>query len=197
MDVVEAKRRLDEIEQMGADPTVDAGALQIMEELAETSTGLRWLVEHYSKSPSANIVGYLALVLGKRSSHSTDATAPLVFRFADELQRRDYEAALVSALGAMNNQISFGAGWGASRHPPYPLFRFVKHCLEFAGKHHVLVQFAAVDLLTTICLRCLLTTAFDRTELEWISSRVQELSQTDEILLGDQIQEFRKCHGSR
>jgi hypothetical protein len=133
MDVVEAKQRKDKIEQLDPDPTFDVGALQIMEELAETPTGLRWLVEHYSTSPSANIVGYLALVLAKRSAHSSDETAPLVFRFADELRCRDYEGALVSALGAMNNQIVFGAGWGTSNYPPYPLFRFVEDCLEFGA----------------------------------------------------------------
>ena len=71
MNKPEAIRRLDEIEQLDPDPTFDVGALEIMESLGEKPEGLRLLVERYSSSPSANMVTFLALVLGEKSSKST------------------------------------------------------------------------------------------------------------------------------
>jgi hypothetical protein len=63
MNDTEALRELDKIEQLDPDPTIDAGALELMERIGETPEGLRVLVDRYSSSPSANIVGYLALML--------------------------------------------------------------------------------------------------------------------------------------
>ncbi|HMG75184.1 MAG TPA: hypothetical protein VK582_16915 [Pyrinomonadaceae bacterium] len=45
MNQTEAISRLDEIEQLDPDPTIDVGALEIMETLAEKPEGLRLLVE--------------------------------------------------------------------------------------------------------------------------------------------------------
>lgn len=189
----EAIKRLDEIEQLDPDPTIDAGALEIMETLAEKPESFRLLVERYSGSPSANIAGYLALVLGKQSGHSRPETASLVFEFAAKLKRKDYPEALISSLSAMQNQIGFGPGWGTTARPPTPLFPFVEHCLNFSAKHNALVHFAVIELITVICWGHLLTTVFSNLEIEWIQKKVDELANTDDVLVIDAIAELRNC----
>jgi hypothetical protein len=193
MNQTDAITRLDEIEQLDPDPTFDVGALEIMEMLAERPEGLRLLVERYSSSPSANIAGCLALVLGKKSTQGTPETAPLVFEFAAKLKRNDHDGALMSSLNAMQNQIGFGAGWGDTLGAPSSLFPFLKHCLNFSGKRRVLVHFAAIELLTTICWGHLLTTVFSELEIQWILKRIDELGNTDEVLVVDAITELRTC----
>lgn len=197
MNQTEALRRLDEIEQLDPDPTFDIGALEIMESLGEKPEGLRLLVERYSGSPSANIAVYLALALSKKSSHSTPETAPIVFEFAGRLRRDDQDGALVSILGAMQSQIGFGPGWGAAPRPPAPLFPFVKHCLNFSAKHSALVHFATIELITVICWGHLLNTVFKLDEIEWIQKRVDEIANTDDVLVIDAITELRNCLNDR
>jgi hypothetical protein len=197
MNQTEAFRRLDEIEKLDPDPTFDAGALEVMESLGEKPEGLRLLVERYSGSASANIAVYLALVLGKKSSHSTPETAPLVFEFAAKLRRNDQDGALVSSLSAMQSQIGFGSGWGETPHPPFALFPFLKHCLDYSGKHNALVHFSAIELITTICWGHLLNTAFEPNQIEWIQKRVDEIANTDDVLVIDAIAELRTCLNNR
>jgi hypothetical protein len=193
MNQTEALSRLDEIERLDPDPTIDAGALEIIQELGATPEGLRLLVESYSGSPSANLVGYLALVLGEISNHSTPETAPLVFEFVARLRRNDYPEALISSLGAMQRQIGFGAGWGGTPRAPSSLFGFLQHCLNYTGRHNDLVQFGAVELIGIVCWGDLLSTAFEIDQLDWIQQRLDELSHTDDTLLSDSISEFREC----
>ncbi len=193
MNQTEALRRLDEIEQLDPDPTITTGTLEIMETLAEKPEGLRLLVERYSSSPSANRVTFLALVLGEKSSYSTPETAPLVFECAARLRRKDQDGALVSILSAMQSQIGFGAGWGDTPRPPVPLFPFVEHCLNFSAKHNALVHFAAIELITVICWGHLLTTVFSDLEINWIQKRIDELANTDDVLVMDAITELRNC----
>lgn len=193
MNETEAVLRLDEIEQLDPDPSRDVGALKLMEVVGEDPTGLRLLVERYSGSHSANIACYLALLLSLKSSHTSAEDAPLVFHFAANLKRRDCEGALVSTLNAMKNQIVFGPGWGNSPGPPGPLFPFLKHCLNFSGKHNTLVQFAAVELVTSICERELVAATFKLEEWKWIAKRADELSSTDDELLLNALEEFRDC----
>jgi hypothetical protein len=193
MTQTEALERLNEIEQLDPDPNFDIGALDIMEVLAENPKGLRLLVDRYSASPAANIAVYLALVISKKSSQSTPETAPLVFECAAKLKRKDQDGALVSILSAMQNQIGFGPGWGDTSRPPASLFPFVKHCMNYSGRRHELVHFGAIELVTTICLGKLLTTVFSDTEIEWIQNRIDELANTDDVLITDAIAEFRNC----
>lgn len=184
---------MDEIEQLDPDPTFDVGALELIETLAEKPEGLRLLVDRYATSPSANIAVYLALVFGKKSSASTPDIAPLVFEFADRLRCNDQDGALVSILSAMQSQIGFGAGWGSTPRPPVPLFPFVNHCLNFSAKRHALVHFAAIELITVICWGHLLNTVFERNEIEWIRKRIDEIANTDDVLVVDAITERRNC----
>jgi len=181
------------IERLDPDPTFDVGVLDIMETLSEKPEGLRLLVERYSGSSSANIAGYMALVLGKKSAYTTRETAPLVFECAARLKRKDQDGALVSILGAMQSQIGFGPGWGDTPRPPVPLFPFVKHCLNFSAKRHALVHFAAIELVTVICWGHLLNTVFEPDQIEWIQKRVDELANTDDVLVIDAITELRNC----
>lgn len=95
MNKSEALRRLNEIEQVDPDPTLDVGALEAMELVADNTEGLHLLVHRYSRSSSANIAGYLALLLSLKSSSITPESAPLVFEFADKLKRKDHDAALM------------------------------------------------------------------------------------------------------
>lgn len=193
MNKTEALRRLNEIEELDPDPTIDVGALEAMELIADNTEDLRLLVHRYSGSRSANIAGYLALLLSLRSSSITSETAQIVFEFAEKLKRNDYDAALMSTLNAMMNQIGFGPGWGNAPAPPPCLFPFLQHCLNYNGRRRALVHVAAVELLTTICAVNLITTTFKRDQIEWLANRIEELSSTDDVLLGDAIAEFKQC----
>jgi hypothetical protein len=55
MNETEALRRLDEIEQLDPDASLDVGAFKIMEVVGEDPKGLRLLVDRYSSSPSVNL----------------------------------------------------------------------------------------------------------------------------------------------
>lgn len=189
----DALKRLNAIEQLGPDPTFDVGALEAMELVADNTEGLQLLVQRYSGSSSANVAGYLALLLSLKSSSSTPETAPLVFEFADKLKRNDYDGALMSTLNAMTNQIGFGPGWGDAPAPPSSLFPFLQHCLNYDGRRRALVHYAAVELVTTICALNLLSTTFNRDQIEWLTNRIDELSSTDDVLLGDAIAVFKQC----
>jgi hypothetical protein len=96
----------------------------------------------------------------------------------------------------MQSQIGFGAGWGSTPRPPVPLFPFVKHCLDFSAKRHALVHFAAIELVTVICWGHLLTTVFSELEIQWIQKRIDELANTDDVLVLDAITELRNCFNS-
>lgn len=193
MNQTDALQRLDEIQELDPDPTIDIGALRIMEELAGTPSGLHLLVVRYGSSPSAHIAGFLALVLAKQADHSTPETASEIFDFVGRLNRKDYDGALVSSLTAMQKQIGFGASWGNSPHPPSSLFPFLKHCLSYTGQHHHFVQWGAVELITVICCRYALSTVFEIEEIKWMRERIDELDSTDNTLLATAIVEFREC----
>jgi hypothetical protein len=189
----EVIRLLDEIESRDPDPSFDAGAFDLMSELAQTVDGLRLLVERYSGSPSANIAGSLALLLAEIADKSTTETAPLIFEFVARLRRSDHAGALGCSLTAMRNQIGFGAGWGDTPRPPASLFPFLKHCLNYSGRAPVFVQSGAVDVITGICWCGLLNSAFKSDELKWILERINQLSETDNDFLRDYIVEFEQC----
>lgn len=189
----EALKRLDEIESLSPDPTIDAGAYGIMSELAHPTDGLSLLVERYGGSPSANIVGYLALVLADKSQASTLETAPLTFEFAAKLKRSDYDGALISILGAMQRQLGFGAGWGGSPHPPSSFFTFLQHCLNYSGRNHFLIQSGAVEVISVLCWGRLLGAAFDEEQIGWLKTKIDQLSKIDNDLLKDSITEFEQC----
>ena len=193
MNETEALRRLDEIEQLDPDASLDVGAFKIMEVVGKDPKGLRLLIERYSSSPSANLTCYLALLLSLKSGHAIPEIAPLAFEFAGNLKRKDCDGPLISTLNAMKNQLVFGPGWGNTPRPPGPLFPFLEHCLNYDGKHSILVQFAAVELVTVICERKLVAAAFKPNEWNWIESRANELSNTDDDLLGGALEEFRDC----
>lgn len=193
MNQTEVLRELNKIEQLDPDPTIDAGALELLERIGETPEGLRLLVERYSDSPSANIVTYLALMLSRKSSYATTATASLAFECAAKLDGTYNDGALLSLSNAMKNQIAFGPGWGDSLYPPNPLFPFVAHCLNFRGQRDVLVQFGAVELVTAMCWRGVLQRALTAEQIEWISTKVEALSVIDNSLLNDAVEEFREC----
>jgi hypothetical protein len=193
MNDTEALRELDKIEQLDPDPTIDAGALELMERIGETPDGLRVLVDRYSSSPSANIVGYLALMLSLKSSYASMATATLAFECAAKLEGSDNDEALLSVINAMTNQIAFGRGWGNSPSPPASFFPFLQHRLSFSGRLKVLVQFGAIELITTICYRGVLQTALTAEQIKWIRTKLEGLSVTDDTLLKDAIEEFEEC----
>ena len=193
MNEPEALRSLDEIERLDPDPTFDVRASQIMETVGENPQGLRLLVERYSGSLSVNIANSLAFTLNLQSSHSTSETAPLVFEFAANVKRYDSDGVLMNTLNAMKNQISFGPGWGNTLEPPRPLFPFLEHSLIFSGKQSTLVHYAAVELVTLICERELVAAVFKRDEWKWIEKRIDELSDTDYVLLQEALVEFRDC----
>ena len=194
MNETESLKRLDEIERLDPDPTLDVRASQIMEIVGETPQGLRILVERYSGSLSVNIANSLAFTLNLKSSQSTSETAPLVFEFAFGVKRHYNHGVLMNTLNAMKNQISFGPGWGNTPQPPRPIFPFLEHSLNFIGKHNTLVHFAAVELVTLICERELVTAVFKHNEWKWIEKRTHELSDTDDALLLDALSEFRDCN---
>lgn len=193
MNHAEALSRLDEIELLDPDPSVDIGTLGIMAELSQTDTGLHLLIDRYADSSSAHIVGFLAFTIAERSKHSTPEMAPLVFEFVGKLKRDDYEAVLLNSLSAMDRQFSFGAGWGESSQAPACLFPFIEHCMSFSGKLNVLVRYAALELVTAICWRGVLRSAFTAEQIEWIGTRVKDLSQTDNELLVGASKEFWEC----
>lgn len=186
-------RRLNEIEQLDPDPILDVGALEAMELVADNTEGLQLLVHRYSGSSSANVAGYLALLLSLKSSSITPETAPLVFEFADKHRRNDYDGALMSTVNAMTNQIGFGPGCGDAPAPPASLFPFLQHCLNYDGRRRALVHYAAVELLTTICAVNLLSTTFNRDQVGWLTNRIDELSSTDDVLLFEAIAAFKQC----
>jgi len=186
-------KRLDEIEMASLDPTADAGAIQLMEDFAATPEGLRQLVDRYSSSPSAYIVGSLALVLGKSASSGSLEAAALVFRFVEKLRRKDYAEALISSLSAIEVQISFGCGWEPTLQPPPVLSTFLMHCLEYSGRHSILVQDGALSLLATICEKGLLDVALPKETRPVFRKRIEELAALDNDLLNADLPRLLSC----
>ncbi len=189
----ERLKRLDEIEIASPDPTSDAGAIELMEDVAATPEGLRLLVDRYSSSPSAYIVGSLALVLGKSASSCSHEAAALVFRFIEKLRRKDYAGALISSLSAIEVQISFGCGWGPSLQPPPVLSIFLMHCLEYSGRYSILVQDGALSLLATICEKGLLDVALPKETRPVFRKRIGQLAALDNELLNTDIPRLVRC----
>lgn len=186
-------KRLDEIEMAALDPTADAGAIELMEDVAATPEGLRQLVDRYSSSPSAYIVGSLALVLSKSASSGSLEAAPLVFRFVEKLRRKDYAEALISSLSAIEIQISFGCGWGPTLQPPPVLSTFLLHCLRYSGRHSILVQDGALSLLATICEKGLLDVALPKETRPVFRNRIEELAALDNDLLNTDLPRLVSC----
>ena len=190
----EALNRLDEIEQLAPDPTVDAGALAIMRHLAQTPGGLRLLVDRYSISPSLNIIGYLSFVLAEHAEKATSESALLIFDFVERLRQDNYSEALISSLTAIQRQIHSGTAWGNSSKPPPPsLYAFLQHCLNFSGRLYILVQSGAIELLTQLCEKQLLNVAFKPDQIKWVKERVNQLSKANNELLGESIAELHQC----
>ena len=69
----------------------------------------------------------------------------------------------------------------------------MKHCLNFSAKHNALVHFAAIELITVICWGDLLNTVFSDLEFEWIQKKIDEMANTDDVLVTDAIAELKKC----
>jgi hypothetical protein len=65
--------------------------------------------------------------------------------------------------------------------------------LSFSGRLKVLVQFGAIELITTMCYRGVLQTALTAEQIKWIRTKLEGLSVTDDTLLKDAIEEFEEC----
>jgi hypothetical protein len=193
MTIEEALKHLDEIEQIAPDPTVDTGALGLMNRVAQDPDGLRLLVARYSGSPSTNIGGYLAITLAEHSGHLSLKDATLIFQFIAGLKRRDYDGILVSSLTAVQKQIAFGAGIGdVAQHAP-TLFNFLQYCLDYSGPQAFTVHYAAIELVNLLCWRHLLPEVCAPEQVQWLIVKFRQLSNTGHELLVDGVKEFEQC----
>lgn len=189
---IEILERLDEIEKLNPDPTIDAGALELMESFVRVPDDLRVLVERYGESCSLNIIRYLALLLARKAETRTTEDSSLILRFIEKLRWKDDPETLGSCLAAIYLQLVVDDVWAASEQRGRTLYPFLSQCLNHSGRQSVLVRHGALQVLSKLYDKGLVERVFEPAQLATLREKLMELSSLHNDLLDSQLTNLRE-----
>lgn len=178
--------RLDEIESANAGPgdlSVEAG--ELMEEFAKGADELALLIERYGGSSTPPIAQSLSFVLAKSAKQPTPAMAGLVLAFLSRFRCKGQAEAVMNTLTAVQHFLHYCPIEGSGQPGYRSLFAFVKDCLEYDGRHCIIIKGHALAVLSIAHSRGIVENIFDSHEIAALRDRMHRLRMSE----GEELRE--------
>lgn len=179
--------RLDEIEEFNPDPNTgqELEALELMEAFAQGVEELDVLIERYGSSRAPIIAQSLACLLATRAPKPSQEMAEHVAKFVTRFSIWDHGESVMNALTAVQHTLHYvdaSASETLRRFSP-----FLRMCLNYSGRHWVIIKAHALALLPILRNRELLNKVFTDGEFLELREMIRELQATAGEELHDEL----------
>jgi hypothetical protein len=175
---------LDRLERTNPDPNHDAGALQLMDQVARDEEGLRALGMRYGRSKSINLVRYLAILLARRAKSPERVSPPTVVFLIDALKESCDAETLLSCLDAVSSTV---VSLTDAHTNVADLGSFLNTCVAYSGRQTFLVCSSALEVIGDLSTLGLLDSVFRGQELTRLRNELTRLSNENDGRLKEKL----------
>ena len=164
-------------------------AERLMEDFAVGAYDLAALIERYGDSVAPNVGPVVPSLLATKAQMPSSEMAHLVLAFVARFQCWDSGETVMNSLTAVQHCLHYvDASAGEALRTLSPFFR---KCLEYNGRHWVIIKGHALGLLPIVVRRDLINAIFTPEEFLELREKIRELRRTAAAELGPELEDLK------
>ena len=163
-------------------------AVWIMDSLATGTQELAILVERYGNSTAPNVAPVITSLVATRAQQPSPEMAQVVLRLVAAFNCWSPAETVMNALTAVQHMLHYvDAAAGDSLRP---VSAFLRKCLDYEGRHWIIIKGHALSLLSILETRGLTSKVFTSTEIGELNEKIEEFRRTASEELGPELREI-------